>query len=114
MHAPPPLHRTAAGRLPARGSPVAVAAEDLSALELTAELEKTVKGFQMVPDQKLRYQQLLFFAAKLGPMDEALCTDKNKVPGCLSTVYVHVERGEGDALKFYGTSDAQLTKGLVA
>ena len=101
VHAPPLLHRTAAGRLPARGSPIAAAAtEDLSALALTAELEKTVRGFQMVPDQKLRYQQLLFLAAKLAPMDASLCTDEHKVPGCLSVVHVHA-RKEDDGLIYF-------------
>ena len=113
-----PLRRSApaARPLPLRCSDlVAMApAADISELQLPPALDKIVRGFQMVPDQKLRYQQLLFFAAKLGAMDEALCTDENKVPGCLSTVYVHAERGEDDAIKFYGTSDAQLTKGLVA
>ena len=101
VHAPPLLHRIATGRLPARGSPVAAAAtEDLSALALTAELEKTVRGFKMVPDQKLRYQQLLFLAAKLAPMDESLCTDEYKVPGCLSVVHVHA-RKEDDGLIYF-------------
>ena len=113
LHAPPLLQHAPLGRLPARASLLALAAEDLSALELTAELEKMVKGFQMVPDQKLRYQQLLFFAAKLAPMDEALYTDEYKVPGCLSVVHVHARR-EGELIYFQGESDAQLTKGLVA
>ena len=101
VHAPPLLHRIATGRLPARGSPVSAAAtEDLSALALTAELEKTVRGFKMVPDQKLRYQQLLFLAAKLAPMDASLCTDEYKVPGCLSVVHVHA-RKEDDGLIYF-------------
>ena len=101
----------AAHRPVARAGTVACSATDIAALNLTPQLEKTVKAFQAVPDQKLRcaacacaavctqradaawaarrYQQLLFFAKKLAPMDAALQVPENKVPGCLSVVYVH-------------------------
>lgn len=37
-----------------------------------------------VPDPKVKYQQLLFYAKKLKPMAAALHTDDNKVQGCVS------------------------------
>ena len=86
---------------------------DLAKLGLTPILEGYVKGLRNVPDDKLRYQQLFFLASKCKPMDAALKTDENKVPGCLSTVHIHATR-EDDKIFFVGDSDAQMTKGLVA
>ena len=59
--------------------------------ELPAALGKMVKQFAMVPDEKFRYQQLLFLAKKLPPMDPSLQVEANRVPGCLSVVF-RVER----------------------
>ena len=86
---------------------------DLAKLGLTPVLEGYVKGLRNVPDDKLRYQQLFFLASKCKPMDPALKTDENKVPGCLSTVHIHATR-EDDKIYYVGDSDAQMTKGLVA
>lgn len=110
------FHATPPAPLPLRTSHVrAVAATDLESLGVAGlPLEKTVKGFAMVPDQKLRYQQLLFLAKKLPEMDAALCQEENRVPGCLSVVFVHAEQTADGKVAFQGTSDAQLTKGLVA
>lgn len=94
-----------------RVSKLMCAAADVSSLP--PALAKIVTGFSKVPDQKLRYQQLLFLAKTLEPMESELQIDSNKVPGCLSTVYVHARR-DGDLIFYQGTSDAQLTKGLVA
>jgi sulfur transfer protein SufE/stress-induced morphogen len=85
----------------------------IQAYQLTDELAKMVRTLRNVPDDKLRYQQLLFLAAKAKPMDAALKVPENKVAGCLSTVYVHATQAD-DKVYFVGDSDSQLTKGLVS
>lgn len=86
---------------------------DIELLELPAKLKSYVKSFSAVPDERLRYQQLLYLANKLEPMPNELKTPENKVPGCLSTVHIHATSRDGN-IYYVGDSDGQLTKGLVA
>lgn len=97
--------------------------EDIESLGLTPQLEQMTRAFGSIPDEKLRYKQLLYMANQLKPMDPKLMTPENKVPGCLSTVYVecmpekkiHDETGEEiTVIHYVGDSDGLLTKGLVA
>ena len=85
----------------------------MTADDLPANLRKIVGAFQMVPDPMQRYKQLLFFAAKLRPFPEDQRVEENKVPGCVSQVWV-VPRIEDDLVYFSADSDSQLTKGLAA
>jgi len=96
---------------------------DIEKLGLTPQLATMTKAFSTIPDEKMRYKQLLYMANQLKPMDSNLMLPKNKVPGCLSTVFVDCvatqKKGEDGAadeiiLNYVGESDGLLTKGLVA
>lgn len=100
-------------RTPSRCTPCTIVAADKS-LALPAALDKLVDSFAAVPDAKLRYQQLLFFAKNLPPMDDALKTEANRVRGCTSVVFVNVLLDDDALVRIEADSDAQLTKGLIA
>lgn len=91
-------------------------------LGLTPELKRVTDAFAAIGDEQVRYKQLLYMA-KTTPaansLPEASKIPSNKVPGCLSTVYVD-GKAEFDAesndylIQYKGDSDGLLTKGLVA
>ena len=91
-------------------------------LGLTPELERVTNAFASIPDEQLRYKQLLYMAQntkEANNMPESSKTSENKVPGCLSTVYVdgvaEFNDEAGDyVINFIGDSDGLLTRGLVA
>lgn len=96
---------------------------DVEKLGLTPQLATMTKAFASIPDEKLRYKQLLYMANQLKPIDPSLMVAENKVPGCLSTVFVDCEAEtkmneetgvEETVLNYVGESDGLLTKGLVA
>lgn len=103
-----PLHS-----LPSPSRRSLIVAADKS-LALPAKLDKLVDSFAAVPDAKMRYQQLIFFAKKLPDMDDSLKTEANRVRGCTSVVFVDVTLDDEGLVHIAADSDAQLTKGLVA
>mmetsp|Transcript_32833 Transcript_32833/g.96820 ORF Transcript_32833/g.96820 Transcript_32833/m.96820 type:complete len:364 (+) Transcript_32833:24-1115(+) len=118
-----PLRSTAADEADAAdasgGASSASASASDDPLGLTPELRKMTDAFASIPDEKMRYKQLLFMAGQLPPVDAAVQVPANKVPGCLSTVYVDctLTPSEGTTpptVQFVGDSDGLLTKGLVA
>jgi cysteine desulfuration protein SufE len=88
--------------------------EEAVVLPLPPKLEAIVASLETV-SEKLKYQQLLFMAQQLPPMNETLKTRENKVQGCLSVVHVDATIDPiTKVVTFVGDSDGLLTKGLVA
>jgi sulfur transfer protein SufE/stress-induced morphogen len=113
---------------------------DLESLHLTPQLKMMTMAFASIPDERTRHKQLLYMASKLPNVDDDVRVSENKVPGCLSQVYVDCTatrtrrggddddanvNGENDAtmdggnddvwvVEYRGDSDGLLTKGLLA
>ncbi|SKB12021.1 conserved hypothetical protein [Planktothrix sp. PCC 11201] len=81
---------------------------------LPPTLERIVQRFKRASSNKLRYEQLITIAQKLPTFPEDQKIPDNKVPGCVSQVYVIANLDEQGKVQFQGESDSQLTKGLVA
>ncbi|MGA9378927.1 MAG: SufE family protein [Phormidium sp.] len=79
---------------------------------LPDSLAKIVQRFARQTDAKLRYEQLLWYAKKLPEFPAAAKLVENKVPGCVSQVYITSEM-QGGKVYFQGDADSQLVKGLV-
>ena len=80
---------------------------------LPDSLARIVDRFKRRQDPKQRYAQLLWYAKKLKEMPEAGKVLENKVPGCVSQVFITANL-EAGKVWYQGDSDAQLVKGLVA
>jgi cysteine desulfuration protein SufE len=79
---------------------------------LPPALAKIVQRFQRASDPKRRYEQLIWYGQKLTDFPETGKVPENKVPGCVSQVYITAALDDGK-LVYQGDSDSQLTKGLV-
>ncbi len=86
----------------------------MSAPTRPAQLDKLVKRFARIDNPKRRYEQLLWYAKKLEDLPAEEKTAENKVPGCVSQVYITASLDQENKVSFQGDSDAQITKGLLA
>lgn len=85
----------------------------MTASSRPAQLDKLVKRFARISEPKRRYEQLLWYAKRLDDFPAEDKTAENKVPGCVSQVYITASLNEGK-VAYRGDSDAQITKGLLA
>ena len=85
-------------------------------MELT-EFKKIVDDFEFLDDWEDRYRYIIDLGKNLEPMEENLKSEKNKVKGCASQVWLAYEligTGQYKKIVFKGESDAVIVKGLIA
>ena len=76
-------------------------------------LEKLLADFDLFDDWEDRYKYIIELGNTLEPLSAAEHCDDNKVPGCVSQVWLVTEK-QSDTLRFRGDSDAHIVRGLVA
>lgn len=77
-------------------------------------LQKVMDDFSFLEEWEDRYAYLIDLGKKLEPLPEHAYCDANKVTGCMSQVWLLIEKSEGDKIILKGDSDAIIVKGLIA
>ena len=84
-----------------------------SPLTTETRLEEIVDNFAFLDDWEDRYGYLIELGRALKPLPAEAMTDKNKVKGCASQVWL-LSEPDGEKINFTGASDAHIVSGLVA
>jgi cysteine desulfuration protein SufE len=83
------------------------------------KIEQVIDDFSVLDSWDDRYRYVIELGKALPPLSEGARTDKHKVQGCASQVWLVSEtkpgkNGSGPMLSFQGDSDAHIVKGLIA
>ncbi|MEO1146995.1 MAG: SufE family protein [Cyanobacteria bacterium J06638_22] len=79
---------------------------------LPPKLERIIQKFQSITEPKRRYEYLLWFAKRVPSFPDADKIPANRVPGCVSQVYLTATLQDG-SIVYCADADAQIPKGLV-
>jgi cysteine desulfuration protein SufE len=81
-------------------------------------LEQIIDDFSLLEEWDDRYRYVIELGRTLTPLAEADRSDRNKVQGCASQVWlatiVRPNGSDGPVLSFTGDSDAHIVRGLIA
>jgi cysteine desulfuration protein SufE len=81
-------------------------------------IDEIIDNFALLDDWDDRYRYVIELGRELEPLPEAARTDRNKVQGCASQVWLTTNvtpNGQGGpVLTFAGDSDAHIVRGLIA
>ncbi|QCU89697.1 SufE family protein [Thiomicrorhabdus sediminis] len=75
--------------------------------------EDLVKRFTHFTNPKDRYKYLIDMGKTLQNMDASFETEENRIHGCQSQVWIHIEENDG-RLFMEAKSDAAIVSGLIA
>lgn len=71
-------------------------------------------NLSMLDDWEERYSYILELGKKLPPYPEQHRNENFRVKGCVSQVWLYPDSDDKNQLFFFGDSDSQLVRGLVA
>ncbi len=72
-----------------------------------------VKEFEELESWEDKYSKIIKLGRELEPMTDELKTEKNKIEGCQSQVWMHAKYDNGK-MYIVADSDAMIVKGLIA
>lgn len=83
---------------------------------MTATIQTIRDDFTLLDEWEDRYRYVIELGEALPPFPDADRTSANKVPGCVSQVWLTTDQGDGadPVISFTGDSDAHIVRGLVA
>ena len=74
---------------------------------------RLVKEFEELESWEDKYSKIIKLGRELDPMTDELKTEKNKIVGCQSQVWMHA-KFENGKMYIVADSDAMIVKGLIA
>ncbi len=80
---------------------------------LPESVVKAITRLQKLTDDKQRYEQLIHYGQKVPPLPPERCTEANRVPGCVSKVYIEAQLAPDGTVRYAGAADALIAKGFV-
>lgn len=75
--------------------------------------EEIIKEFEQYIEWEDRYKRIIEIGKELPPLNETLRTEKYKLAGCQSRVWINAKLENGK-IYFEADSDASIVKGLIA
>lgn len=86
---------------------------EFSALDLAQRLDRLREDLSLFDDWEERYHYVMDLAKSLPVLSEEECRDENRVLGCVSRVWLVIDKKEEDRIYFRATSDALMVRGLI-